>query len=53
MALAKQGTFAKAPSKDNHIAKKPGGGVIKGGGISTGKTPSPKPGNPVKIKTSR
>lgn len=53
MALAKQGTFVKANTKSNHIGQKPGGGTVKGGGTFDGKTPSPKPGNPVKIKTKR
>jgi len=53
MPLGKQGRHAPAPKKDNHIGKKPGGGVIKGGGTHDGKTPSPKPGNSVKFKTSR
>lgn len=53
MAIAKQGSFVKATVKPNHVASKPGGGTVKGGGTFAGKTPSPKPGNPVKIKTSR
>ena len=53
MAIAKQGSYVKAPVKGNDVGGKSGGGVVKGGGTFAGKTPSPKPGNPVKIKTSR
>lgn len=49
----KQGGHVKAPVGKAIVGGKPGGGVVGGGNVILGKTPSPKPGNKKNIKTGR
>lgn len=54
MGIGKQGGHVKATVKPNHVSTKHGGGKGPAGGqVIMGKTPSPKPGNKLNIKTSR